>query len=42
MNIHNNIVMKSECCINCIYIDNLLLILMLTAGYHDKKIKHKI
>lgn len=29
--------MESECYIDFIYIDSLSLILMLTAGYHDKK-----
>jgi len=39
MYIHNNIVIKSECYIDFIYIDSLLLILILSAGYHNKKKK---
>lgn len=39
MYIHNNIVIKPECNIDFIYIDSLLLILILTAGYHYKKNK---
>jgi len=39
MYIHNNIAITSECYIEFIYIDSLLLILMLTAGYHGKKKK---